>query len=597
MDDRRVGHRQTPGHRRRMALVLALIIGAVAALPTHPPAPVAAAPAPPNPAPIISRDAPAFASSSLTEPARNANDADYGTRWRSVGTPAWLAYDLSAIPVARRTRVAVAWYNDPVTPDYDPTLINVNAYNLPSDYTLEANRAAGGELPSAGWTTLATVTGNRYHSRQHVVDLTGFNWIRMNVTSSFGSPDARDIALNLDVHDAGQGAQDNWFFFGDYLTGAALDHAPRGAGTFGQLINSCLPERFPIQESGGTSFLQSRDGARVLDTYLPLFQGQFVALSFGTTEASYFPPGDPFLPDAFYNNYATMVQAVLAVGKTPVIPTIPWARTNNAQENITNLNKKIYELYAAYPQIVRGPDLYTYFATNQGDIAADDLTPTNAGFTALRYQWVAAALGTVYQGNAAQFFPETGRCIRQPFLDFWQSHGALRLLGLPLTTERIETLEDGKAHPVQYFERARLEYHDEIGDPQYRILLGQLGRSLRPAEPPVPQQPGARYFPETGHNLDGGFRAFWQANGGLAQFGFPISEVFEERLEDGKTYRVQYFERARFEYHPENPPPDDILLGQFGRRIAGKSLRPIRPQCHRGYVTSCRPERLLGRPD
>jgi len=30
---------------------------------------------------------------------------------------------------------------------------------------------------------------------------------------------------------------------------------------------------------------------------------------------------------------------------------------------------------------------------------------------------------------------------------------------------------------------------------------------------------------------------------------------------------VQYFERARFEYHPEHVAPYDILLGQFGRQI------------------------------
>ena len=33
---------------------------------------------------------------------------------------------------------------------------------------------------------------------------------------------------------------------------------------------------------------------------------------------------------------------------------------------------------------------------------------------------------------------------------------------------------------------------------------------------------------------------------------------------------MQYFERARFEHHPENQPPYDILLGQFGRRILGE---------------------------
>jgi beta-glucanase (GH16 family) len=32
---------------------------------------------------------------------------------------------------------------------------------------------------------------------------------------------------------------------------------------------------------------------------------------------------------------------------------------------------------------------------------------------------------------------------------------------------------------------------------------------------------------------------------------------------------VQYFERARFEEHPENPPPYDVELGQLGRRAAG----------------------------
>jgi len=53
----------------------------------------------------------------------------------------------------------------------------------------------------------------------------------------------------------------------------------------------------------------------------------------------------------------------------------------------------------------------------------------------------------------------------------------------------------------------------------------------------------------------------------VAQFGLPLSEEFTERLADGQEYRVQYFERARFEYHPENPQPYDVLLGQFGRRM------------------------------
>lgn len=72
-------------------------------------------------------------------------------------------------------------------------------------------------------------------------------------------------------------------------------------------------------------------------------------------------------------------------------------------------------------------------------------------------------------------------------------------------------------------------------------------------------------FPETGKTVGGLFLDYWQENGGLAQQGFPISDLVGERSElDGKGYTVQYFERAVFEYHPENEAPYDVLLSQLG---------------------------------
>jgi hypothetical protein len=162
-------------------------------------------------------------------------------------------------------------------------------------------------------------------------------------------------------------------------------------------------------------------------------------------------------------------------------------------------------------------------------------------------------------------FAETGHCMRGPFLAYWQAHGGLARNGYPLSDERIEVLEDGRAYQVQYFERVRLEYHPE-NDPPYDVLLGQFGRRVRPADPPAAPHPDQVYFAETGHNLGDGFLDYWRANGDLAQFGFPISEVVEQEL-DGTVYRVQYFERARFEYHSDNAAPYNILLGQFGRQI------------------------------
>ena len=170
-------------------------------------------------------------------------------------------------------------------------------------------------------------------------------------------------------------------------------------------------------------------------------------------------------------------------------------------------------------------------------------------------------------------FAETGRCLRGAFLDYWLANGGLERNGFPLSDEFAERLEDGRIYRVQYFERVRMESHPDNSAP-YEVLLGQFGRRVHPADPPLPPPTGPLpadriYSDKTGHFIVGAFFNYWYVNGGLAQFGHPLTEEFEETLEDGRTYRVQYFERARFEHHPENAAPYDILLGQFGRHFWG----------------------------
>ncbi len=168
-------------------------------------------------------------------------------------------------------------------------------------------------------------------------------------------------------------------------------------------------------------------------------------------------------------------------------------------------------------------------------------------------------------------FAETGQCVSAGLLGYWQRQGGLSRFGFPLTAAHDETLEDGRSYQVQWFERVRLEYHPENAAPN-QILLGQFGRFLRPAAPPVAPQAGDEFFPTTGHNVAPRFLRYWQGNGGLAQFGYPLGEAFTETLEDGQSYTVQYFERARFEYHPEHGgTPYEVLLGQFGRRLLSES--------------------------
>jgi hypothetical protein len=84
------------------------------------------------------------------------------------------------------------------------------------------------------------------------------------------------------------------------------------------------------------------------------------------------------------------------------------------------------------------------------------------------------------------------------------------------------------------------------------------------APTPIPGD-SSRTFPETGKSVKGTFLDYWAGNGGLAQQGYPISDMFTEiSALNGKPYTVQYFERAVFEYHPENQAPYNVLLSQLG---------------------------------
>lgn len=165
-----------------------------------------------------------------------------------------------------------------------------------------------------------------------------------------------------------------------------------------------------------------------------------------------------------------------------------------------------------------------------------------------------------------RWFSQTGHTLAYSFGVFWELHGGLPVFGYPLSEVFVE---DGR--PVQYFERARFEWHGEDA----LVLAGHLGRWAaeeamgQPAFAPVatPAQADQDYFIETSHTLAGSFRQFWQTHGGLSAFGFPLSEAFvESNQQDGQSYTVQYFERARFEWHPELSSGDQVQLGQLGRQ-------------------------------
>jgi hypothetical protein len=95
--------------------------------------------------------------------------------------------------------------------------------------------------------------------------------------------------------------------------------------------------------------------------------------------------------------------------------------------------------------------------------------------------------------------------------------------------------------------------------------------------PPAAAGTASEYFPQTGQTVSDPFLSYWRVNGALKIFGYPISPArYELDPSTGKTLWVQWFERARFEYHPDNAPEYQIQLGLLGRQLIERA-RPVAP--------------------
>lgn len=161
----------------------------------------------------------------------------------------------------------------------------------------------------------------------------------------------------------------------------------------------------------------------------------------------------------------------------------------------------------------------------------------------------------------SEYFQLTGHYVKGPFLDFFRKRGGSRIFGYPQT----EVFYDPRLGLwVQYFDNVRMEWHPQNPAP-YKVQLGLLGEELGKRTPPIPPDraprgnPFQRYFPETGHTVSYAFLTFYNQNGGLDIFGYPISEPL---VENGRI--VQYFQRIRMEWHPERPRGDRVVVGALG---------------------------------
>jgi hypothetical protein len=205
----------------------------------------------------------------------------------------------------------------------------------------------------------------------------------------------------------------------------------------------------------------------------------------------------------------------------------------------------------------------------------------------------AAILSVLVQGQTQpdqRCFAETGFCIAGRIREVWERSGGVAVAGLPLTRQQEQAV-DGVPRQVQWFERVRLELHPEHAPP-HDVVVGRLGVERLEqqgrnwwtfpkgnAETAASSPSDCRFFSETGHTVCGDILAVWQSRGmeldgrrgvseaeSLALYGLPLSEPQAETLDNGQTYTVQWFERARFELSPD-ASPSHVSVGLLGQEM------------------------------
>jgi hypothetical protein len=185
--------------------------------------------------------------------------------------------------------------------------------------------------------------------------------------------------------------------------------------------------------------------------------------------------------------------------------------------------------------------------------------------------------GRTVAQDGARYFPETGHWVTGNFLRTYDSVAdPLTVYGFPITDAfQTESVPEQPGLLVQYFEKARFEYHPE-NLPELEVVISPLGEYIYQEEGPgeiVPINPlltQCRNITADGDPVCYAFLTFFDAYGGISQFGYPISG-----LQYHGTRMVQYFQKARFEWHPEQPAGERVQLADLGREYFDLKEPPI----------------------
>lgn len=336
-------------------------------------------------------------------PTKAVDPTDYYNSYNSTGDPVNIDIDISSCIIATDSSgyrgLVYVWS----TPDetFQPQLQLLSPADIPGNYTIQTNSAAGGGAPPAsGWVTAHTETSNVVARRAHLINVAGVNWVRLAITQQAdGSTSGSN--LHIELWNAA-GAMDSthsfvnagWFMLGDSIYANGMMWGPPG-GTSNPPVSSYVNTQlgiWPLQFCASFPGWTTANVTPYIAGWLAQFPGRFIQIGLGTNDIGAVTPAQ------FGTNLQTLVTACQSAGKLCLIDTVPWG-TFAPVTTIQSYNAYVTSVIAANPGVAYpGVDRYTYLFNNQSLISGDGKHPVAAGYTGLRT--LQASLMASFAGGA-----------------------------------------------------------------------------------------------------------------------------------------------------------------------------------------------------
>lgn len=169
------------------------------------------------------------------------------------------------------------------------------------------------------WTTVVTVTGNTFTTREHLIDFTGYSWVKLIMDTVTGGR-----IDELDVWDASGGTENTFAFVGDSLTvrGTSREYF-LGGGKLPSFQQDFETNRgfYPLMVSLGVTGRDAAGLASDISTMLSTYPDvKYWLIGMGTNNGA----GMPSQLATFISSMTTTINAIVAAGRVPILGRVPY---------------------------------------------------------------------------------------------------------------------------------------------------------------------------------------------------------------------------------------------------------------------------------